>query len=317
MLEALNFVKGAIAKKGLTSTLAHFRIENGTIKGYNGTIALSSPIALDLDITPKAIPFIKAITACKKTTAMSVTSAGKLSIKSGKFKAFIECIDEAYPDVRPEGDIIKLKSSFIDILKQLKPFMCTDSNRPWSQGILFRGRSAYATNNIIVVETWLPAKFPIEVNIPAPAVNELIRIKEDPIKIQVSDLSMTFHYEDGRWLRTALLDLEWPDLSPIFNCPSNPVIIPAGFFTALEDISAFTDDHNSVIFKPGLMTTSHIEGVGASVELNDFPYEGVFNLNSLMLIEKVAAKIDLSLWPKPCMFFGGTLRGAISGMMGR
>lgn len=315
MLAALKFVQGAIAKKGFTPELNHFRIENGTIKGFNGTLALSSPIALDLDVTPKAIPFVKAIAACRATTAMSITPAGRLSVKSGKFKAFVECIEEVYPDVYPEGEMIELTSSFIGILKELKPFISADASRPWSRGVLFRGRSAYATNNIIVVETWLPNPFPIEVNIPAPAVNELIRIKDDPVRIQVSDKSMTFHYEDGRWLRTALLDLAWPDMSPIFSETPNAVPLPSTFFAALEDIKPFTDEVDRVIFQDGIMTTSDEEGVGASVEMEDFPYDGVFNLSNLQLIETVVDRIDFSMYPKPCIFFGGKLRGAIVGMI--
>ena len=67
MLEVLKFVKGAVGKKDYVPALTHFQIADGRITGFNGKISLSSPIALDLECCPKAIPFVKAIEACTDT----------------------------------------------------------------------------------------------------------------------------------------------------------------------------------------------------------------------------------------------------------
>ena len=97
MLSSLKFVQGAVAKKDFVPALNHFRIEGGRVKGYNGMIALCGPIDLDLSITPKALEFTKAIQACTDTISLHITPAGRLSIKSGRFKAFVDCLDEAFP----------------------------------------------------------------------------------------------------------------------------------------------------------------------------------------------------------------------------
>jgi hypothetical protein len=70
MLDALKFVRGAIARKDLVAALSHFRISGGRIKGYNGKIALCCPLPLDLDVMPKAEPFVKAIATCEQTVAI-------------------------------------------------------------------------------------------------------------------------------------------------------------------------------------------------------------------------------------------------------
>ncbi len=316
MLNALKFVKGSIASKGFAPELTHFKIEGGHIKGFNGSLALSSPIALDLDVAPKAVPFIKAITSCRATTAMSVTPTGRLSIKSGKFKALVQCVEsDNYPDIRPEGEVVKLNGDFIEILRQLTPFMSEDASRPWSRGIMLKGRYATVTNNIVIVQAWLPEIFPIKINIPAQAVKELVRIKEEPCHLQVSENSITFHYEDGRWLRTNLNSMEWPDLDPIFSAKPNVASLPTDFFEALEDLKAFTDDADRVIFRDGKVSTTQVDDeVGASVELTDFPYEARFNLLQLQKIESIVDKIDFTMYPRPCIFYGDKLRGAIVGM---
>src|SRR5690606_40453146 len=80
-----------------------------------GSLALCSPIDLDLEVTPKADPFIKAIATCKDTVQLNMTPAGRLSIKSGSFRAFVDCTDEAYPDIQPDRKSTRLNSSHVKI----------------------------------------------------------------------------------------------------------------------------------------------------------------------------------------------------------
>ena len=54
LLDALKFVQGSVAKKELQEGLTHFRIVDGTVRGFNGTISLCSPVPLNIDCTPKA-----------------------------------------------------------------------------------------------------------------------------------------------------------------------------------------------------------------------------------------------------------------------
>lgn len=316
MLDALKFVQGAVAKKDFVQALTHFHISGGFIKGYNGSLALCSPIDLDLEATPKADPFIKAIATCKDTVQLNMTPAGRLSIKSGSFRAFVDCIDEAYPDIQPEGEVLELDGTLLEALKKLNPFIAEDASRQWARGILFRGRSAFATNNVTLVEYWLGYNFPVEVNIPKPAVQELIRIGEEPTKVQVCENSVTFHYASGRWLRTQTYSTQWPDVAKILDRDSTQQPFPEGFFEALADLLPFADDLERVYFLNTRMATTPVEGLGASVDLVGLPEQGIYNIRQLQLLEAVAETIDLSQYPAPCLFYGDRVRGAIVGMRG-
>lgn len=316
MLDALKFVQGAVAKKDFVQALTHFHISGGFIKGYNGSLALCSPIDLDLEVTPKADQFIKAIATCKDTVQLNMTPAGRLSIKSGSFRAFVDCIDEAYPDVQPEGEVLELDGALLEALKKLNPFIAEDASRQWARGILFRGRSAFATNNVTLVEYWLGYNFPVEVNIPKPAVQELIRIGEEPTKVQVCENSVTFHYASGRWLRTQTYSTQWPDMAKILDRDSTQQPFPEGFFEALADLLPFADDLQRVYFLNTRMATTPVEGLGASVDLVGLPEQGIYNIRQLQLLEAVAETIDLSQYPAPCLFYGDRVRGAIVGMRG-
>jgi DNA polymerase III sliding clamp (beta) subunit (PCNA family) len=315
MLDVLKFVQGSVASKDFVPELMHFKIENGTIRGYNGMLGLCCPIALDLNVSPKAVPFIKAIQTCKDTVQLHVTPAGKLAVKSGKFKAFIDCIEAEFPDRPPEGVTTALSGSLLRVLKTLAPFIAEDASRPWARGILLRGQSAFATNNICVIEHWLDQVFPVEVNLPRSAVLELIRIGVEPISIQATDQSVTFHYPEGRWLRTQTYSTKWPDLERILNVGCNRLPIPAGLFEAITDLSPFVDDLGRIFLKrDGSISTGQHEGVGASVELPEMISEGCYHFKQILLLEKVATSIDLNAYPAPCLFMGDKVRGAIVGM---
>ena len=315
MLAELKFVQGAVAKKDLMPALTHFRIEDGHVRSFNGTLAISSPIAFDIDCTPKGIPFVKAIQNCKETVTMKLTPTGKLSIKSGKFKALIPCVDTETPHVIPEGKMHEVDGDeLLRAFKLLLPLVGDDASKPWSNGLLLKGQSAFATNNIVIAQYWLGVEFPVVCNVPAMAVKEVLRVKEPPIGIQIAENSITFHYKDKRWIRTALYDTAWPEVERILDVPSNAVPIDEKLYEALDIIKPFTDDMNRVYIKGGKVMTHLDDSDGASYEVEGLVIDGVFSRDMLVLLKGVATTADFDLYPKPSQFFGPKIRGAIVGM---
>ena len=104
MLKALKFVQGAVAKKDFVPALTHFRIRNRTVTGFNGSLAICSPIPCDLDISPNATQFTKALAACTDTISLYVNAKGRLVVQSGNFQTFVDCDEPAnFPDLTPRG----------------------------------------------------------------------------------------------------------------------------------------------------------------------------------------------------------------------
>ena len=317
MLAELKFVQGAVAKKDFIPSLTHFEIKNRTIKGFNGSLALCAPIDVELDIKPRAVPFVKAIQGCKgNTVQLTVTKTGRLSIKAGKFKALVECTDEEFPTVDPEGDWVSLEGiDFIPALKKLLDFTGEDASRRWSLGILFRGSKAYATNNIVLMEYDLGVHFPVEINVPKTAVAELIRIGKPPVGIKLSTTSVTFMYDQNHWIKTQLYDLGWPDLNRVLSRETEMVEVQESWFDAVESVSPFVDELSRVYFKDSTITTvSENDAAGGTVEMEDFPYCCVFNHKYFMSLRGVISHIDLNAYPAPCLFKGPNVRGALMGM---
>lgn len=318
MLNDLKFVQGAVAKKDFVPALTHFHIGEGRVYGFNGTMAISTPTDLAVTATPKAASFIKAVERIPDDTevVLNLTEAGKLGVKAGRFRAYVECHADSQGVVRvePAGEYVPLSPGILPVLRTLAPFMGVDASRPWALGILFKGQSAFATNNIILIEHWMPMAFPMPMTIPDSAIKEMIRIGIDPVGIQVEERAVTFHYPNGAWLRTSLYSTEWPDLARVLDRDHNAQPIPEGFFDAVTRLDAFTDKTNRLHLRGGIVATSEHDGDGALVELDDFGGIGCHFLSQMAKLAPVATSIDFSLWPSPCLFFGDMLRGAIIGM---
>lgn len=315
MLDSLKFVKGSVSSKDLIPSLSHFVIEDETIRGFNGIIALGSPIPFELSCKPKADSLIKAISNCSETIQLSITPAGKLSIKSGKFKAFIECITEETPHIVPEGEPFSINGEeLLAGIKKLSPFIGTDASRPWCEGILFDDESAFATNNVILAEYWTGFKIPFSVNIPKVAIKELIRINEIPKECLVTENSISFLYEGERWLRSQLLSASWPDVRSLLNQENNFKPIDSSIFEGLSIIKPFADKTNKVIFRDDTMSTHLDLNEGACYDLRSSMIESAYPIEMLALLQGNVVSIDWDRYPKPCGWVGDKIRGCIVGL---
>lgn len=321
MLDSLRFVATAVAKKDYVPELSHYKIQDGRVTGYNGILALSSDIDVDLNIFPHAAKFLAAIRACAdETIALSMTPTGRLAVKSGKFKSFVDCLEtETSQFIEPEGEVIELGEHFMSGIKTLAPAMGIDASRPWAMGIKLQKQSMYATNNVLLAEYWHGQNIPLDVVIPSLAVNELLRIKTNPTKVQVTENSLTFWFGETRWMRTALVEAsEWPfaQINTLLDMPAGDQLpLPDGFAAAIEMLKPFLGEHGSVYMSPTKYSTSQHDGEGSSVDIST---TGITEMQAyshvqLTLLNQIAKTIDWSCYPNPCKFSNDRLRGALVG----
>ncbi|UPT52991.1 DNA polymerase III subunit beta [Hafnia phage yong3] len=316
MLESLKFVQGAVAKKEVVEGLTHFLIKDGVVKGFNGMIALAAPIPLDIECAPLATPMVKAITNCDDTVQLTLMSNGKLSIKAGGFRVAIPCTDKETPHVDPEGTLYEINGEqLIQGIKSVEPVMGVDASRRWTCGMLISNGSIYATNNVIIAQYWFGSPFPLDCVIPSAAVKEILRIKEVPTHIQACENNMTFHYPSGRWLRTQLMAMDWPDVNRVLEVESQPYGIDQAIFEGLDKIKPFAEeDPPRVYIEDGVMRTHYEPTEGAAFTINDTQISGVFAIEMLSKLKGIATTADLTRYPAPCTFFGENMRGVLMGV---
>lgn len=318
MLEqSLRFVQGAVATKDFVPELTHFLIRDGLVKGYNGRIALCSPIDVDLNVTPKAVQFANALQKAQGTIKLHVTNAGRLAVSADNVRVYVDCLPgDTFPEALPTGERYSLEGTeLLPAIRALIPFVAKDASRPWARGILFRDRSAYATNNVVLVEHWLGEAIPQPVNIPIDALRELVRIGEEPQYMLVDDKSISFVYEDEqRWLRSQLYALNWPDVAAILEADRNPRPVGNNFAEALDTLSSFTDDADRVYLNGDTVSTTNEEGEGAHADVPGLEGSGVYNCTQLRAVMALEPDIDFDMYPGPVPFETETMRGVIIGM---
>ncbi len=320
MKKQLTFVRGAVADKDLVPVLTHFHIQDGHIQGGNGRLAIDIACAqlAEFNITVPADKFIKAVDGCEDEPELTLTEGGQLRVKHGSFRVLLPLGEhDAFPRVELAGEeLTGTWTGFIKALRILKPFIGTDASRVWSCGILMQDGVGYATNNVILVRVPLGfgslgfGSLNEPVNIPAFAVDELLRIGQDPVRVLRSDNAVTFVFPGGGWLRTQLLDLGWPDLSNFFI--GTDVDLPKNLANAVQKIVPFCPNSKLPVirFADGGVCTE--DGtMSARVDGLELP-DALFRAEPLMDVLKVATHADFSKAPSP--FIGDGVQGVIIGL---
>lgn len=321
MLEQLKFVMRGVARRDLVPGLSHFRIQNGRCTGFNGVTALSAPVDIAFDCAPCAGDFIRALNACDDVITLKLDTPHRLIVRSGNFTTAVKCVElDTVPTSTPEGMIIAPPQSVLQAFESLQPFIGIDASREWATGVMLHGQSAYATNNIVLTEYWLGCAIPVTINVPATAVEEVVRVHDELTHLQVSDSSITFHYADGRWVKSQLLSLQWPNIQAAFERSwqgSNLAPVPVGLLAACEKLVRFGDKKDLRVYLRGNDIATTLEGTldgGALVEIPGLPDRGCFHTQYLLSALSIATSIDFSRYPELVPFVGERLRGAIIGI---
>lgn len=327
-LSDLKFLTTAVAKKDFVEELCHFHLkkhayqtEEGKLMcmgyAFDGMMSAGSPLDdVNVDVHPHASTFIKAVEACGDDedikSETTLTPAGKLRVKAGKFRAFVKCLPpekNQYDVPMPQGEDVIITEEILDSFKVLEPLMGIDASRPWAMGVMLYGKTTCATNNIIIGEYYHGGDFPFKIIVPADFVKAVVKINKVPIRAQATKTSLTFHFENGKWLRTQLVVGEFPDVSGILHeYPTDEetkIVVNSDFFPSLERLRPFLDDYGRVYIYPDRLATSTTDEDGATIE-NETGIKSValFHLEQLKLLESVSLVFDFSPYPAPCPWFG-------------
>lgn len=323
-MNSIKFVAGAISKRDVVPELTHFRLDDGTIRATDGIVTACAPIDVHLTALPHADTFTKAIKACKGSIAFHMTDAGRLAVKSGPFRAYVDCIDERpgyYGE--PRGTMYEMpeQGGIVHMLDKLEPFMSEDAAHAWACGVRLDHNMALATNNIVAVQLWHGMNLPYAVTVPARAVKHLSNAPDPVTAVQVDDTSITFHFGPNYWLRTQVIAEPYRDIDAIIDrahSAAYPVAITAEIFAAADKLRPFFDSQSRCYFHADKMATEAEDQDGASIDLVAAGgAQGIYNMSQLSKLKGFATVIDWTKYPDPVPFAAEAMRGCIMGILRR
>jgi hypothetical protein len=309
----IDFLKPLIQKNPIQDINNLISLQGDSFQYYNGLFYTGGP--LPFTVSEKMNVNIKTLVNSKTDeTTKAEIKGNKLIIKTGNCTSKLPINNDAYCMQSGEGVNFDLTFDLLSILKKLLPLTGNNDIRTFCNGILWKKGIFHTLNGIIATQFFCGKEDNLNLVLPNPLINLLIKLKSIPQKMQYDISSITFYFENGFWVRSPLIQEidKWPDFEQLFNIQHNSSEeFPSKFFDALKtlknlDYKFFIKEHELKVSTETGEEVSHImEGLNS---------EGCFNTEQFLLLKNIIKYIDLSLYPKPCIFYGDNLRGCIIGI---
>ena len=239
LLAALRFCGEITNDKGPINE-THIHLGANWATAYNGVIAAGHPITEDIYGCPHAKLIIEALSKCNDNISFTQLDSSKLSIKSGKFKAIVSCIDPTLLHIAiPDQPIALIDDRFKEGLSIVGTVPNENAQLIYLASILMNGQSLISTTGKLIIEYWHGIDLPNGIALPKALVDPLTKTSKKLARFGFSQSSVTFYFEDGAWIRSQLYAEKWPDIATVLDRPSNAWPFSADFWNGLEAVAAF------------------------------------------------------------------------------
>ncbi len=317
LLTALEFCS-CIAEKVGAAYETHVGLKANWAIAFNGIVAAGAPIVEDIYCYPHTLLLVEALSKCDENFSLTQLDNGRLSIKSGKFKAVVPCLDpQLMQEALPDPQIVGITNKFKDAVEAVGALASENAQHILTASVLMNGATVISTNRTMLFEYWHGLDLPPNIPLPKEFIKALVKHKKNLTGFGFSNCSATFYFEDGCWLRTQLYAMDWPDVSRILNIEGNLWAIDQTFFKALDAVAPFSEDGN-VYFDTNLLM-SHADTLhGANHECNGLPKGAVYPIKQLAMLKPHVKRIDykangLNNTTYCLKFEGDFCRGVIAG----
>jgi hypothetical protein len=319
LLNALDFLSNVTKDEGSPNE-THVLLQNKTVTAFNGILAAGVLIEEDIIAAPHNTTIINALKRCKEQFSLTQLDGAKLSIKSGKFRAVVPCIDPAllsWPT--PDNPCAVIDDRLKEGLTALEAIKTDNAQRVVIQSFLMNGLSIIATDGKIIIEWWHGINLPIGLAIPKSIIPAITKTSKKLSQFGFSNNSVTFYFEDNSWIRTQLYAEAWPDgVFSLLDRENNAKPLVKGFYEAVEAVAPFSE--NGFVFLDNGFIKSHRDSEkGATYEVLNLQGSTSYAYRYLNLIKPYVETIDFLVNADVghghyAMFYGKQCRGIIAGV---
>ena len=144
--------------------------------------------------------------------------------------------------------------------------------------------------------------------VPKEMVREMLRVGEEPCGVTRGRQSLTFHYANGAWMRSQLIEQPWIDVRKVIDQPlSGLQDVPPNFAADIKRLETFCEDSGIIHIKETTIGTTSVDTEGAVITVEHPLGCCAFHIAVLNKIASVATKIDFR--NVPAVFTAPNIRG--------
>jgi hypothetical protein len=313
LVAALKFVNLASKSIGVPY-MTHVRLEHGRAVSFDGTLAAGIAIQDETTACPHLVRLIAALSKCGEQVSITQLDRARLSIRSDRLKAVVECIDPAtVPLIGPDPAAVAVDARLQRALALAGTLASEGAPRVVEASVWLTSQYAYGcSNGHLIYRCETGVDLPGNIVIPKAAIKALNSTGKEVSHLGASATSLTFWFDDGSWLRTQTYTDKWPEetVLRLFSTRCAPVTIPVGFFEAIDAVSPFSET-DTVYFDSSGIRSDYDVSKGAKYDVSGLPNDKQFSAKYLQLLEDIAEVIDFHSDPKKLYFNGDGVTGIL------
>lgn len=312
LLDALKFVSVAGKDDNMFGV-----VHNNHVVKETTLFAVGMPVQSELDLCPHVDMMVAALRQCKQGYQLVQLDSHNISIKSGIFRAVIPAlhIDEKLSGMcEPDPILGTITVELVNALVACKDVPNPSNDKLMNKGILLQSNTVAATNGGMLMEIWHGVGLPAAFIIPTPTVEALAKIAIKPTGFGCSAGSFTFWFDGGAFLKTKLIDGQFPGYERLFVTNAEVKPLWPGFFEALDAIEKFVV-MDTVHFQENELRSHNLgqNEVGASMTVEGLPAGHKFSMKFWQQVRPFVHSVAIDQVGKPVILNGNIARVAIVG----
>lgn len=313
LLNAAKFV--SLAQKGKGDANTYCMAHGQMLVAFNGIVACGTPIDEALECCPHTELFKAALDACEADGyQLTQVAHDRLVLRSGEFEASIPCslgagLSWPEPDAltAPAGDVLTNALMIAGVLVSDKAPTLVQSC------VLLKSGSAIATDRRTVLQAWHGFDLPGSYLIPKQGITALIKAKKGLAGLgnSMNGETLTFHFNDGSWIRTQLYVDKIPDATEYLRLRADCELVdtPVDLFSAVASVLPFSAD-SKVLVDGRKVQSWPKSSIGAQqTEISGDMLPRIYP-ETLLALKDLMVEYD-ACNDKATYFFGPNVRGAI------
>lgn len=318
LLSALKFVCQIQKKNGTTQERYAFA-QNGWIATSNGLLTLGHPIDADLQCCPETYLLVNALTRSTIDLSISQLTPTALSITSGAMRVIVPCVPPAsVPISGPDAATVEVTEALQMALGAVGQLPDSQSQIPSQAGVLLASGTATGTDGTVLLEAWHGVQTP-PLLMPASAAKLVAKSKLRLTALGYSKSSVTFYFENGAFLKSALFDAAYPDVTSSFHTfnGKKATTPPDGLFDAIDALKVFSED-GRIYFSGNTVVANEKENdpSASSYVVDGLPQRMAFNAELLLKVRHAFSTVQFYPESNLAVFFSSckTMRGMIAAL---